>query len=138
MPNFNPNQSAYRQHHSTETSLLATADNILNSFDQGNSTLLVSFDMSSAFDTIDHNILLDRLHTSFGVSHMALNWISSYLHDRRQFVPIGNSRSTSTACCTGVPQGSVLGPILFTLFVSPIALIANNHNVGQQQYADDT
>ena len=80
--NFNPNQSAYRQHHSTETSLLATADNILNFNDQFNSALLVSPDMSSAFDTIDYNILLDRLHTSFGVSHMALNWISSCLHDR--------------------------------------------------------
>ena len=91
--------------------------------------------MSSAFDTIDHNIRLDTLHTSFVVSQMAFNWISSYLHDRSQFVRIGNSRSTSTACCTGVLQWSVLGPILFTIFVSPIALTGNNHNVGQQQYA---
>ena len=64
-PNFNSNHSAYRQHHSTETSLLATADNILNSIDQGNSTLHVSLGMSSAFDTIDHNILMMIINLSY-------------------------------------------------------------------------
>ena len=135
---FNPYQSAYRRNHSTETSLLLTTDQIFNSIDHGDFTLLVSLDLSAAFDTIDHHILLDRLHTSFGICHTILNWLSSYLENRKQFVSLGHSRSITTTCTTGVPQGSVFGPILLSLFVSPIAQIATKYGVHQEQYADDT
>ena len=112
-PNFNQFQSAYRRHHSTETAILSTLDNIFHSIDNGKSTLLVSLDLSAAFDTIDHCILIKRLETSFGVSATVLSWLSSYLTDRQQSVSVGGHSSPFLVCDSGVPQGSVLGPILF-------------------------
>ena len=91
-----------------------------------------------AFDTTDHHILLDRLHTSFGICNTVVDWLSSNLENRKQFVSLGHSsRSITTTCTTGLPQGSVPGPVLFPLFVSPIAQIATKYGVRQQQYADD-
>jgi exonuclease III len=137
-PNFNPLQSAYRSNHSTETALLCTLDNVFHSADTGSSTLLVSLDLSAAFDTIDHKILIDRLHKTFGVSGTALSWIISYLSNRTQLVTLGKLSSSPQACESGVPQGSVLGPLLFTLYVSPMASLLSQLGVSQHQYADDT
>ena len=102
------------------------------------STILVSLDLSSAFDTIDHHLLLERLRTMFGVTGSALNWLRSYLTDRTQLVKQGDDLSAPMLLQTGVPQGSVLGPILFTPFISPVHCIATQFGVHQQQYADDT
>ena len=77
--NFNPFQSAYRKYYSTETALLLALDNVYSSIDQGSSTLLVSLDLSTAFDILDHDILLNRLLTSFGISGSAFDWFHSYL-----------------------------------------------------------
>jgi hypothetical protein len=137
-PHFNPFQSAYRKNHSTETALLSTLDDIFYSSDTGKSSLLVSLDLSSAFDTIDHNLLIDRLRVSFGVTGPVLDWISSYLSSRTQLVKINEYCSTSQPCPFGVPQGSVLGPLLFTIYVSPIASFLSSLGVRQHQYADDT
>ena len=101
-------QSAYRPHHSTETALLQTFDNIFTSADHGQPTLLVSLDLSAAFDTIDHSTLLSRLTTSFGVNGTALAWIASYLTNRSQTVCMGSVSSDPTICVPGVLQGSVL------------------------------
>ena len=102
-PNINQFQNAYRPRHSTETCLLATLDNIFSSSESGNSTLLVSLDLSAAFDSIYHAILLSRLKTSFGFDGLVYNWIESYLTGRSQTVTIGNNSSASTHVASGVP-----------------------------------
>ena len=96
------------------------------------------FRLSAAFDFIDHNILLNRLHTGFGITGSPLTWLTSYLLGRTQSVCVGNASSTVTDCRTGVPQASFLGPILFCLYISPIADIASQYSVSLQQYANDT
>ena len=95
-------------------------------------------DLSAAFDTIDHQILLSRLNNSFGISDTTLSWLQSYLTNRTSSVRIGRHCSSSVTCTTGVPVGSVLGPLLFTAYISPIAGIAHLHNIDQQQYAAAT
>ena len=99
---------------------------------------LVSLDLSAAFDTIDHPTLLSRLETGFGVSGSALNWICSYLVDRVQRVVVGQAKCEGTSLSTGVPQGSVLGPLLFSTFTSPVGHIISSIGIHHQQYADDT
>ena len=98
----------------------------------------------AAFDTLDHITLLHRLQHTFGLSGYVISWIRSYLTDRSSFVKIDDSSSPSTTILTGVPQGSVLGPLLFVLFISPIANVINSDQSNQNnivffhQYADDT
>ena len=116
-PNFNPYQSAYLSHHSTETALILTIDSIYNSADLGKSTLLVSLDLSATFDIIDHSILLNRFTISFGIDGPVLNWISSYLSNRIQFIQLGQSKSLISPCTTGEPQGSVYSWISLIHFI---------------------
>ena len=135
-PHYNPFQSVI-PHTGAVTPLRQLA--VLQTFCRpGESTLLVSFDLIAAFDTIDHAILLDRLRLMYGVDGTALNWLRSYLTQRFQYVKIGQDILSSVLLSTGVPQGSVLGLILnFTSFISPIQFVAANFKVDQQQYADD-
>ena len=100
--------------------------------------MLVALDLSAAFDMVDHQILLNRLSTSFGVRGLALSWLQSYLSDRLQQIRIATSSSIPERCCFGVPQGSVLGPILFTLYTAPVGQLITSCEVMHQQYADDT
>jgi len=137
-PNFNQLQSAYSKMHSCETALCKTLNDIYLSSDSGKWTSLVSLDLSAAFDTIDHNILLNRLCTRFGITGSPLAWLTSYLSSRTRCVCVGNASSGVTDCHTGVPQGSVLGPILFSRYISPIADLVLPYRVLLQQYADDT
>ena len=143
-PSFSPLQSAYRKCHSTETALLKLTNDIMESIDSGKITILTALDMSAAFDTLDHITLLHRLQHTFGLSGYAISWIRSYLTDRSSFVKIDSSSSPSPTILTGVPQRSVLGPLLFVLFISPIANVINpdqsnqNNTVSFHQYADDT
>ena len=121
------------------TGLLLGVQNI----DSGKITILTALDMSAAFDTLDHATLLHRLKHTFGLSGFVISWIQSYLFSRSSFVKIDSSSSPITTILTGVPQGSVLGPLLFVLFISPIANVINpgqacNNLVSFHQYADDT
>ena len=126
-PNFNTYQSAYRPHCSTETALQLLLDRIYSAADDGKPTLLISLDLSAAFDTIDHSVLLKRLSCSFGVAGNVLSWIQTYLTGRTQSVRIGSHSSPSNPCSVGVPQGSVLGTLISSSYTSPVSTIANSH-----------
>ena len=135
--NFNLFQSAYRSHHSTETALLYITDSLRNICATGSAAVLVSLDISAAFDTINHPNMLHILEVYFHISGIALSWFQSYLSERKQFVKISCSSSTPVSLRFGVPQGSVLGPILFSLYTSPISEIIQKHDVLYHQFADD-
>ncbi|XP_047123408.1 uncharacterized protein LOC124806480 [Hydra vulgaris] len=136
--NFNPLQSGFRSYHSTETALLNICNDILLNIDDGLTTILLSLDISSAFDTIDHSLLITCIKNNFGVTDIALKWLTSYLHSLKSFVSIGSSNSRLIASSTGVPKGSVLSPFLFSMFVSPIYRIIAKFGTNHHQYADDT
>ncbi len=95
-------------------------NDLLLSSDCGCISLLVLLDLSAAFDTIDHNILLNRLENSVGISGSALAWFKSYLSDRHQFVAVNEEVSYRSQVQYGVPQESVLGPLLCTLYMLPL------------------
>src|SRR2546426_1075611 len=133
-----PYQSAYRPFHSTETALLRIYNDILLSIDQQKVSALVLLDLSAAFDTIDHQILLSRLTSNFGITGSAFSLISSYLLNRTQSVTIQSQTSPSSPLLTGVPQGSVLGPLLFCLYTTPLSYIFTNSSVSFHLYPDDT
>ena len=131
-------QSAYKKSHSTETALLRVQNDILRLIDNRSPVLLILLDLSAAFDTIDHDILLSRLCHKFGFTGNALAWLRSYLTERTQTVLIEGTAGKATSLQFGVPQGSVLGPLLFTLYTTPLADIATRHGVCFHLYADDT
>ena len=137
-PNFSLHQSAYRPFHSTETALLHVMNDTYNACSNRNAVIMVSLDLSAAFDTISHDVLLNRLCTEFGLKERSLSWIESYLCNRKQFVKIGRHFSPTVLINAGVPQGSVLGPILFTTYTSPVEHIIDNYGIISHQYADDT
>ena len=129
-------QAAYRPHHSTETFLLKTANDILVVLLK-HVSLLTLLDLSSAFDTIDHNILSNRLNYLYGISSTCLSWFRSYLSNRRQSVAIANRISSAKELHYCVPQGSVLGPILFVLYIQPPSNLIKQHSLSVQMIADD-
>ena len=102
-------QPAYRKHHSIESALLNIHNDILLNMAKGSVTALMLLDLSAAFDTIDHTILLDRLNVYYGISELVLGWFKSYLSGRTHLVKVGSTLSHPAALQYGVPQGSVLG-----------------------------
>ena len=130
--------SAYKTHHSVETTLLALQSELLVVLDSGREAYLVLLDLSAAFDTVDHDLLLNILNKSYNVNGTALQWFSSYLKGRSFKVRMGTEYSTSKPLPMGVPQGSVLGPILFNMFSSGLRTIFRKYDVSSYSYADDT
>ena len=100
--------------------------------------ILAALDISATFDTLDHTTLINRLEHIFGITDVALRWINSYVSERLQFVAIEQSKSNVTRCEFGVPQGSMLGLILFPLYIAPVANVLSSFHVSHHQYADNS
>jgi hypothetical protein len=135
---LSPFQSAYRKFHSVETALLRIQNDLLQAIDKRHVTALILLDLSAAFDTIDHNILLTRLSSTFGICGPALELLKSYITNRLQFVCIDSASSDLSTLTSGVPQGSVLGPLLFTLYTTPLSYLLTDSVMSFHLYADDT
>ncbi len=128
----------FRSRHSTETALVKITNDLLLASDQACISLLVLLDLSAAFDTIDHDILIDWLQNYTGIQGQALIWFRSYLSDRYHFVYLNGEASQLSPVKYGVPQGSVLGPLLFSLYMLPLGNIIRKYRISFHCYADDT
>ena len=133
-----PFQSAYRKGHSTETALLRVVNDLFQACDIGHISILSLLDLSAAFDTIDHETLQQRMYHSFGLDGVVLKWFVSYLSGRTQSVLVGETESSKTLLRYGVPQGSVLGPVLYTMYMYPLGTIIKESGASYHFYADDT
>jgi len=131
-------QSGFKAFHSTETATLKVSSDLRVASDAGNLSFLVLLDLSAAFDTIDHPTLLNRLSSTLGINSTALNLIDSYLSNRSQSVYFNDSISSPRSLNFGVPQGSVLGPLLFRLYMLPLSKLLKSEGFSFHCYADDT
>ena len=132
---FNDHQYGFRRQHSTEHAILELVDRILIQMDKGNSPIAIFLDLSAAFNSLDHNILLQKLKF-YGITNSSLDWFTSYLENRTQYVEFNNCSSKNTYLSTGVPQGSILGPLLYIIYVNDIQNASKYFNA--ILYADDT
>ena len=132
-----PSQSAYQKCHSTETALLHVVNDLLQASGSGSVSILSLLDLSTVFDTTDHNILITRQRSTFGCSGTVLVWFISYLSCRTQSVFVGHESTPSVLKC-GVQQGSVLGPLLFTLYTHPLNAGICQSGLSYHFFADDS
>ena len=130
-------QSAYRQGHNTETALLKVVNDLFLSLDKGNVSVIALLDVSSAFDTKDHPILVHRLNTDYGFTDAVFKRFSSYLTDRTHYVSLCNHCSAFAPVHSGVPLGSVHCPILITMYIKPLSAIIDSHSIIHHSFADD-
>ncbi len=128
----------FRPHHSTETALVKISNDLLLASDQGCILLLVLLDHSTAFNTIDHDILIDQLQNYTGIQGQALRWFRSYLSDCYHFVYLNRESSQLSSVQYGVPQGSVLGPLLFSIYMLPLGNIIRKYRISFHCYAEHT
>ena len=132
-----PYQSGYKTNHSCESLLLRLTNDILKTMDCKKCTILLLLDLSAAFDTVDHDRLMSILFNEIGLRGEALHWFESYLFNRRQAVSINGKLSDFLDTSYGVPQGSVLGPILFNIYVRSLIHVLNKAGFSAHGYADD-
>ena len=130
-----PYQSGFRPNHSTEDVLLRTVEDWKQEVDQGKAVAAVFIDFSKAFDSISHPLLLKKLQ-GIGINYMALNWSKDFLTNRQQRVVIDGQASSWSLVQQGVPQGSLLGPLLFSIYTNDMPSIISNSSINM--YADDT
>ena len=130
-------QLAYRPDHCTETAHLKVVNDLFLSLSKRNISVLALLDFSSAFDTIDHPILVHRLHTDYGSTDAVFQWSSSYLNNRTHYVSLFNHCSAFAPVNSDVPQGSVLGPMIFTMYIKPLSAFIDSHSIIHQSFADD-
>ena len=133
-----PFQSAYKSLHSTETALLRVHDDILRAIDSNRSFALLLLDLSAAFDLVDHGILLQHLQFCSGIKGDTLSWFQSYLSDHRQYMYVCGESLTFDTLHPGVPQESVLGPILYLLYTSLLGNSVTKHDMLYRFCADDS
>ena len=131
-------QSGFRPDHLTETAVLQVPSDILQAVDHGDLSALVLLDLSAAFDTVDHEILLQRLRVTFGIHDTVHQWFQSHLHGRTQYVRRGLKNSSKVRLTCGVPQGSVLGPLLFILYTTDLIPLIEDTSLSPHLYADNT
>ena len=132
------NQSSYRKYHSTETALVKVHNDILTSMDRQEITFLILLDLSAAFDTINHSLMIDILENDFGIAGVVKKWFESYLVSRRQRIMVKQHLSDYFQLESGLPQGSCLGPVLFLIYASGLFKVAAKHLTNIHAYADDT
>ena len=131
------NQSGYKPKHSCETLLIKVTNDIILSLDASKCTIKLLLDLSAAFDTVDHDVLLDILWYELGIRGKVYDWFVSFLSDRKQAVVIDGHKSTFVDNPYGVPQGSVLGPPLFNVYVRSLISILEQEGYKVHGYADD-
>ena len=131
-------QYAYRAMYSTETALVKVHNDVMRALDQKSDVILVLLELSAAFETIDHRVLLHRLQSRLGLTGYVLKWSESYLCNSTQFVSSHSSVSESRNLLCGVPQESVLGTLLFTFYTAPLEDTLVRYGIDFMLFADDT
>ena len=131
---LSPSQSGFRSNHSTNSTLLDVTDYILKNMNDGKATAAIFLDLRKAFDTVNHKILFSKLY-DYGIRNHTLNWFISYLSNRAQRVNVNSSLSDFRSINIGIPQGSILGPLLFIIYVNSLSDSVSCECV---MYADDT
>ena len=132
---YTKNQFGFQKNCSTDYAILELINEITSSFEKGRYTLGVFIDLSKAFDTVNHNILLQKLK-HYGTTGNILKWLHSYLTNRKQYVSYNGNGTKYQEITCGVPQGSILGPLLFWIYVNDLYLVSNEINI--IMFADDT
>ncbi len=128
-------QSGFRPQHSTLSALIKICDDILNNTDEGKINCIIFLDIRKAFNSINHNILLSKMRSHFGISGNELLWFESYLMNREQQCVVNGILSSVGKLKCGVPQGSILGPLLFLLYINDLPQCLQKTTPGL--YADD-
>jgi len=129
--------TSLRRHYSTESSVVKVMNDIIRSIDDGKVVPLVLIDLTAAFDTVDHEILLEVLQNRFSINDIPLSWFHSYLTDRTLSIIINGLQSVCSAVVCSVSQGSVLGAIEFICYTEDVVAVFNRNSVDHHLYADD-